>query len=455
MKYLVISSRGEIEIAGLSLMGASVKKENESLGFGSGLKYSVASLLRAGTKFKVFSGVNEVSIDTVAKDFRGSEFNIIRVNGEPTSLTTQLGVGISNDWDTAFPVFREIYRNALEEGEDSLLVQDGNSIIPEEGTTKICIEYTKEYMEFFVSFDQYFSTKIKELGIGNRYSKITRVLPKGKDSNVRIFRQGILSYWVKPNTNDKPSLYNYDFDDIEINEARVLSNIHATHSTIGSLWIEIDNLNLFKNYVNGLKNSNTGFFEHECMPMDWVTYNVHDDIKEWIVNQKWVAVEHLSLFGDSLNIDDFIAMPFTWLKAYRHSIPEMYVHGISEEGDVVSITATPEEHLFDKVQEALDTIDSTLYKGKIKGKFKVTYKAFDDKNIQGRALNGEIQLSVTLSNKTSQEIAKVIIHEYWHLVSGKSDSTREFESFMLDEFFNVLIRTTAKEPLKQEIDVTE
>ena len=56
-KFIKIESKGNIDPQAFVLLGASTKRDDESkIGFfGSGLKYSIAYLLRNNIEFKVFS----------------------------------------------------------------------------------------------------------------------------------------------------------------------------------------------------------------------------------------------------------------------------------------------------------------------------------------------------------------------------------------------------------------
>ncbi len=96
MKYIKIKNIGLIEPQALYLVGASTKRNDFSkIGqFGSGNKYALAFFLRNGYEVKVFSGLNEIKIETRKETFRDHDFNVIYVNGEKSSITTEMG----KDW---------------------------------------------------------------------------------------------------------------------------------------------------------------------------------------------------------------------------------------------------------------------------------------------------------------------------------------------------------------------
>jgi len=54
-KYILIQNDGEIETNSFELIGASTKRDDKTkIGFfGSGLKYSIAYMMRKGIEFKI------------------------------------------------------------------------------------------------------------------------------------------------------------------------------------------------------------------------------------------------------------------------------------------------------------------------------------------------------------------------------------------------------------------
>jgi hypothetical protein len=97
-KWLLIENRGEIDSNALILMGGSTKRDSQTaIGyFGSGNKYSIALLIKAGIGFRIFSGENEILITTEDVTFRDKSFKKILIDGKETSLTTDMGP----QWDT-------------------------------------------------------------------------------------------------------------------------------------------------------------------------------------------------------------------------------------------------------------------------------------------------------------------------------------------------------------------
>jgi len=436
--YLRITSRGEIDKAGFTLMGASVKKTDEPIGaFGSGLKYSITALLRLGIKFRVFSGVNEILFTTEKRLFRDKEFDVVVIDGETTSLTTEMGEGVSNDWNDAFPIFREIYSNAIDEGDARMLVT--SNVIGLANYTSFYIQYTGNFVDMFVKFNEYFSFETKPLvdfKVNDYPAFNIKILPKGVNNTARIFRKGILAFSDNGTTK---SLYNYDLDAVKINESRVITNIHKVKSRIGVAWASCPDISLFIDYVNGLKGGNAGTFEHDCMPSKWDTPSIHIDVKNWLLKQKFIAVEHLILLNEPVD-SSWTIMPLEWIKYYLKYLPELIVYGINSRG-VFFTEKAPSTQLFDKVQEALDILKRTSYKDSVKDVV-IKYVRFDENSTKALAEEGAVYLSITLQHESVDHIAKIIIEEIEHLATGYEDSTRAFQNHWIKLFYNQLILNT-------------
>lgn len=101
-----------IPIEALITFGVSVKETDSPIGrFGTGFKYALAVILRAGGEVRVVSGDERFEFDTAVSEIRGRRFDIVRMNGQPLSFTTELG----KDWEM-WQAYRELHSNTLDEG---------------------------------------------------------------------------------------------------------------------------------------------------------------------------------------------------------------------------------------------------------------------------------------------------------------------------------------------------
>lgn len=135
---IVFENPGEIDIRSISTFGVSVKEGANPIGFfGTGLKYAIAVLLRAGHAITIQSGLQVVTFDTEVQTIRGQSFDFVTmaIDGAPAApigFTTELG----KTWDL-WMAFRELACNCKDEGGDSRHEFDGPQ--PAAGKTQILV----------------------------------------------------------------------------------------------------------------------------------------------------------------------------------------------------------------------------------------------------------------------------------------------------------------------------
>ncbi len=103
--------------------------------FGTGLKNSIAIILRDGGSIIVFSGRKKHEFTTARRKIRGQPFKVILHNGQELQLTTDYG----KFWKP-WQAFRELYSNVLDEGGSARHVEDGELIKGAPNTTRIYVE---------------------------------------------------------------------------------------------------------------------------------------------------------------------------------------------------------------------------------------------------------------------------------------------------------------------------
>lgn len=108
--YLIFENNGEIDKRAITVMGASVKSDSAIGYFGTGLKFSISTLLRNGHFIQIASGKDILNFTSQSQKIRGSDFDIVCMNETELSFTTNLG----RDWKI-WQAFRELYSNCLDE----------------------------------------------------------------------------------------------------------------------------------------------------------------------------------------------------------------------------------------------------------------------------------------------------------------------------------------------------
>lgn len=100
-----------IDLNAISLMGVSVKTGDNPIGFfGTGLKFSIATLLRTGHQVELIRDGVSVPFTARRETIRGEEFDRVMMGEEPLGFTTKLG----RTWET-WQAYRELRCNCMDE----------------------------------------------------------------------------------------------------------------------------------------------------------------------------------------------------------------------------------------------------------------------------------------------------------------------------------------------------
>lgn len=417
-KWVHIQNDGEIEFGGLHLMGISSKRgDSEKIGFfGSGNKYAIALLLREKIPFKIFSGKKEIKFTTETIMFRGQTYEQICINGEPTSLTTSMGI----DWETWFAV-REMYCNAIDEGGAKLTVTD--TAMGEKGKTSVFIELTEKLNEFFSKIDKYILVN-KDKMISEAKTEHGNVEVYSSDGKELVcYRKGIR---IMP-ANKIVSIFSYNFDNIEINESRVYKYEYQVKERIASFLANTEREDIILHYLAKWKGS------YEA------------DAKWEYANDPLSAVWHNILKGQRV-YPESLAMHTGDFEGKRNAfiVPDKLAEKIANQFDDVDVVGMGKKKHY-------EVVDMTIAE-----------KAKMDKAISqlariGFNLTSKIALAVTttkdviawydmesdtiyhtrkyLAEHDLREIKNTLVEEHLHS-QGHLDGQREFVTYLIHELID-------------------
>lgn len=207
---VVFQNDGIIDPKSWSFFGVNAKSGDSPIGeFGTGLKYSIAGILRLGGRIEIWMGLKKISFFVKPGEFRDKSFFFICEDwgkGEETTLpyTTDLGA----KWEP-WMYFRELYCNALDEG--GIVAMYGD-VFPEEGKTTIVVD-EPGLLEAFLEKDDIVMPKRDFLW---KTSSVT--VYEGRSRF--IYRRG-----VRAGTAPGDSAYTYDLPNAELTEDRVFKNM--------------------------------------------------------------------------------------------------------------------------------------------------------------------------------------------------------------------------------------
>lgn len=133
---IVFQNPGLIDLAGIRIVGVSVKLPDSIGRFGTGIKYGFGTILREGGKISLYRGDRLHKISTRARMIRDQEFHIVTIDGKETGFST----GMGRDWKP-WMVLRELASNAMDEEGSYHQVDAFDPAILADDVTTIVVEW--------------------------------------------------------------------------------------------------------------------------------------------------------------------------------------------------------------------------------------------------------------------------------------------------------------------------
>lgn len=416
MKYIKISNKGLIDINAFKLIGASTKREDSSkIGyFGSGLKYSMAYMLRNNLNFSVYSGDKEIKIGTSNTNYRDVDFQVITINDEPTSMTTAMGPS----WLLWF-VIREIYCNAIDEGSASIDMVDEIELNTDE--TSFYLEINSDIMEIVENWDYYFSMKRTNPIYDSNDIKLFNSNPNG----ILIYRKGVQCHF----DSYTQGIFDYDFPNLTINESRVLDSMYNSKRIIMKWFATYAPENIISTLLHDfdIKDRNSTRFEFD-MPWDELTQVNKDVWTAAIKDRTLVIAEIAGHYAQQIESsrNEYLILPKYLVEALERLVPDVKVLGESFNGYRFVLVDTNQKQEF-LLKEAMKFFDEAQYQ--VKHDIKIAH--FDDKLVLGMAKDDTILISEKVFNQGKRKLVEVIYEENEHILSGFGDETRSFQDHLI------------------------
>lgn len=418
MKYIKITNEGLIEKGAFALMGASTKREDDKkIGFfGSGLKYSVAVLLKHKNDFKIFSGLEEIKLSTKKTKFRDQNFDIICINGKKTNLTTDMGP----DWEEWFAI-REIYCNALDEKD--CLIEVVDEINPIEGKTAFFISISDNLHKLLDNWNDYFSNKREDLIC---WDEKTRIYNGGRD--LTVYRKGVQCF----KSTGRKSLFDYDLSWIKINESRVIKDSFDILYYLPMEIAKIADSKVITMIFNHIINS---YEEQMC----WDCVSEFNSVwLDMIGNKKLINKDIAGYFTDKIENEECLILPYKLIKGLQSCFGDkITVVGQSDDNKRFVVVEKEPKHI-----ALLDQCFEFFNRAGFKIKYPIKIAIFKDKNVLGSIDREDIILSTDVFDCGKKRIIETILEETFHIESQAKDLTRRFQDHLITQFVSLLEQKT-------------
>jgi hypothetical protein len=417
MKYLKIANDGILDIRLVALMGGTTKANDIfKIGqFGTGLKYTLAFLFRNNLHFRIFAGMDEISITLDEEVIREETFEIICINGHRTSITTRMG----NEWE-AWMIIRELWSNALDEGGADRYVTSNIQGEPEK--TSFYIQVDKQIQDVLDQWDKYFIH-----GLAPWFENESFAIYPGGDSR-RLYKNGILIDEEK----GKKTMFAYDIKDAALNELREFKGSHEYSVTNALLHANERVVEYF------LENITEDHYESE-LSFDWWSMKFSPIWEKVIGNAKIIhpkALEHLKEAGAEIP-PALIVVPEMLYKALAKQFERVSALRVADKIGEFFEDHSPEAEK--KLKQGLVILEACGYH--IHPELTFVFGYFGDKKLMGKVSMNEkkVYISNTVLQASLHAIVAVLLEESEHFNTGFSDCSREFQAHWINLYTRELL----------------
>lgn len=415
MKRVCVSNNGEIENGAFALLGASTKEEQDKIGFfGSGNKYAIATLLRKGIPFRVFSGTKEIIITTVPIAFGGQTYNQIFIDDVPTSFTTRMGP----TWEAWFAL-REIICNAIDEGDYTVdFICDDTEVQGVEGTTRVYVDLIDDLCTFDVDYTDYFIVDQEPIhSIETKYGSTVSIYPNQNNEFI-VFRKGVR---ITVKEDKRKALYKYNFSSIDINESRLIQYDFQATENIASFMGMCKSVDVLRRYMAN------------CNNPDLIEYGVSWRFSTYVLTEEWREAIGSNVImpraiAENMPVEDLFdsyTVPDELAKIIAETFPDIVVYGSSnKQYETVEVKDDIKERANNAIAECvsfgLDLKDYTV-------EFARFYR--DSVMAHCDLAHRVIRLSVKCMDDYDELVA--IVYEEMSHIEGYVDGTRQFEQHLM------------------------
>lgn len=473
--FLKIENIGVCPPEGFTVLGVSLADTSDREGvigqFGSGNKHGVAVLLRSELNPIVFAGTLKLEFgtkpQTVSDGLASKEFGRVVVkfggtdgDGINRSSTEDLGFVLDygkQDWNEISLALREFVSNAIdrsirERGDWSgvkIEIVDENQVRAKRDHTRVFIPMNADVLKFYNDLGKWF------LHFTEPESLSKAILPKknrnlGDRKAAVIYRRGVRVREFE--SSDTESLFDYNLNDLTIDEARKASDWDVKHHCGKSL-AGADKSTLailFNHLVHSDKSIwEYGFDVYSLQPSYRNSDADQERQRNWQTAFSQVAGDSAVLTCEA-SADQLERKGFKAIKA-----PEGMVNAAARYGVQTPITVLSTDELSGR--EITDaTLDAQAAVGFVwelleqirltNGKVKPVVKCFTSILDGGTMLNGyyrdgqvfinsDLAGTATLTNGPdclSNRLLKVSLEEVAHHVTGATDNSRDFQDFLLE-----------------------
>lgn len=371
---------GLLPLEALTTLGVSVKETSDPIGrFGTGLKYTIAGILRRGEQISIEIGEDKYVFDVESRNVRGKVFDLVILEHLNTGARRELGftTDLGPHWEP-WMLIRELWSNMKDEG--GWCGYDLGEF--PEGHTRILVT-GRELEEAFANRREFLLPENETPNWRTEYGDYY-----AGDGNT-LYYQGIAVF-----RSDRPFLGRYNLRGyVELTEDRTLSE-YAARGHISSIAAESDDVNFLSRYYT----AGELFFESSIAPdTPQVGTPAYDTLKSL-----WERAP-ARLNPSSANLASRLFRP---------------------DRTAITFTPTPVE------QAKFDRALAFLRKIGVDREVEWNFVDPEDGEAYGFVTDGKIYICRTAFTSGTQFLAQVMLEEYLHATHGYIDRSLRLQNWL-------------------------
>ena len=418
MQYLKIQNSGLLPEELLYLMGGTTKAEDDyKIGkFGTGLKYTLAFMVRNNIDFRIFIGEREINIGSKTINVRDTTFHQITINGRDTSITDTMGL----DWKL-WMVIREIYCNALDEGD--VVREVTSSLEGSPGTTTFYIQAIPPVLEIVNAWGNYFLHDLEPLFECEKFA----LYPKS--NRFQIFKQGVLIH----DDPDEKAVFRYDLKTADINELREYRGIKDFD--VGRCVSKLPN-NLVGHFIQNVRGTYEETFDYGFWDLSF-----SEGWEDAIGNAKVIdygTLEKVKARRETADLGHIVGVPKGLFKALTSKFEGISALRVADKMGAFFEVAAPKVDR--QVKKGLAILESCDYF--IEEELSWSVGVFGVASVLARVDMDDkhIMISEKVGSLSLFEVCSILVEENEHYRTGFDDETREFQTHFISMFLKELLK---------------
>lgn len=463
-QLLLIQNHGEAPVEGYTVLGYSSTRNcgiDGTIGqFGSGAKHAINLCLRNNLRVWVYCGTTRLEFslekETINDGLRDDDvYHVVcrkNSNAKFSRVGWVLDFGVL-DWDNVGMACREFISNALdrtikEEGDISearntgrlsvKLVED-NDRRGKSNFTRIYVEVNDDIREYFANLGKrflHFSDNPENAKPG--------LLQKKTEGPAQIYRAGV---WIRELSGESVFDYNFTIDEINIDESRNSSD-YAVKAACARKLRDAETTELSQVMEAAL---NQRSVVEATFDEDYMTgYGDLTETQEERWKNAWEAAAGVdAVVCDNQFSKDYVekkghasrVVPSNWEKAIRKA-------GVRSALDVLSIDEQRGRTTLEATVDAISAVDWAWELFELAGLtgereapnvFCFQQVMTAESATHGYQNSEGVHIHIDIANAgMNSELKKTALEEVTHWITGSTDNSRDFQSFLIDALVALL-----------------